>query len=185
MEQPLSPARLLRGLLICTAGVLPAVGAHVAGGGSGPSPLLLIALLLGSTAAAAAVSRREWTTLTLVVALSALQILVHGLLWVGGLHATHAAAAGVGSSVLHGGGAMVAWHSIAIGLSAVALRHGERLIHLFARLVRSALGSASHALPIPATIGITRVGVRTQLRPGTLLLDAVHRRGPPVALPAT
>jgi hypothetical protein len=186
MEQPLSPARLLRGLLICTAGVLPAVGAHVAGGGNGPSPLLMIAVLLGSSAAAATVSRREWTTPALVLALSALQVLVHGLLWVGGLHSAHAAGSTGSITVLHGGGAMVAWHSIAIALSVVALRHGERLIHLFARLVRSALGSTSRALlPIPATSGITRVGVRTHLRPSTLLLDSVHRRGPPVALPAT
>jgi len=188
MEQPLSPARRLRGFLICTAGVLPAVGAHVAGGGSAPSPLLMVAVLLGTTAAAATVSRREWRTTSLVTTLSALQLLVHGLLWVGGQHGTHAVSASgttPSTSLLHGGGAMVAWHAVAIALSTVALRHGERLIHMFARLVRSALRAApASSLPATPVRAPARVGATARLQPGILLLDSVHRRGPPVTLPA-
>lgn len=188
MEQPLSPARFVRGLLMCTAGVLPAVGAHVAAGGSAPSPVLIISVVMGSTAAAAVASRREWRTASLVVALSALQLLVHGLLWAGGQHGAHPVNSGgitPSTALLHGGVAMFGWHAIAIALSTVALRHGERLIHLFARLMRSALGAAAPwHLPVDPTRLHAPVGANTHVRPGTPLLDSVHRRGPPVALPA-
>ena len=184
--------RLTRGLLICAVGTLPAVGAHVAAGGAPPSIAMLLVAVLALGAALAVVSSREWSTARLVVALGLTQLGVHGALWLGGGHDAHALVEPVGSltgpsqPLLHGGAAMVAWHAAAVALSVIVLRHGERLVHLFARLVAALVAPAILANPRPVVLR-SRLAIApapTDLRLRLLLLGAAERRGPPVALPA-
>jgi len=189
MEHPMSPARLVRGLLICTAGVLPAVGAHVAAGGSAVPSFLLLMMCLGLVAALAAASGREWSTRSLVATLALTQGLVHAALWLTGGHHGHVglsqATTPPTATPLHGGASMVLWHAIAVAMSAIALRHGERLIHLFARLVNSLPRAMPVATLLPAPHATRVVYIApVALRPLVVLLGAVDRRGPPMLIPA-
>ena len=143
-------------------------------------------------AALGLVSSREWTTPMLVAALGATQLVVHGALWLGGGHDAHAAVlpvsapASAAQPLLHGGVPMVAWHAAAVGLSVIVLRHGERLVHLFARLVAALVPSAVDAEPVHVAPRSTSssASAPTDVRPRLLLLGAADRRGPPLVLAA-
>jgi hypothetical protein len=123
------------------------------------------------------------------MALALTQVAVHGALWLGGSHGVHGGAgptSALASTPSVHGPTMLLWHAVAVAVSSVLLRHGERLVHLFARLVRTATGEAPMLLPPagprPRPLTSPRAIV---LLPRALLIGVAERRGPPLLLTAS
>lgn len=171
-------ARLLRGLVVAGAGAGLALAGHLAAGGTAPrSPALLLLVLL-SAAATTLLSEAEWSYRRLLVALGAVQLLVH--LGLGVDHGSMAAAgthggAGAGAS----GWLMLAAHTGAAVVTAWLLRDGEAA---YWRLLDT-LGRRRLVRPLPLPVA-GRAPVPVPAPPATpssvlRLGAAVSRRGPP------
>lgn len=125
-----SPLRAMRTLVIAALASMSALGAHTLGGESVHLGPLVLASMGAATALTFQMSRTQWQIGRLVTALAAIQILIHISLWISGDHAAHGTSSAPHTSVT----AMMIWHIVATATSVTLIRHGERLIHHFARL---------------------------------------------------
>jgi hypothetical protein len=184
-----------------------AATAHLVGGAR-PAPLspgFVFASLL-SVGACAVLSHREWTLGRLLACLAASQLAFHALLQVehdaSALHWAGPHAQGLAS--VHGGTAMgmpgdlvttmpssapsmVAAHATAVLLSALLLRHGERLQMRVLELLASVVqGFAPAGRPRVPAVRAPRIGAGAGVIPRTQTwFVSRRRRGPPWAVDPT
>lgn len=190
--------RLLRGASASTVATMIAALSHTFGGGSLPHPLLMLTVSVLLTPVAALLVGARVRLPGLTAAVTATQVVFHGLFEVvGGITPTGLALGGHqhGAVVLHidpGASApslltaspgMLAAHAAAAVVTVVLLRRGELLVQTIARWVRALLRTPQPA-PSPGD-ATTRVPVsRTVPRaPSRLLDDCAWRRGPPARAP--
>jgi len=184
-----APFRLVRGCAVAGVGTALAVGAHVAGGGEGvpvvPVLLPVLALSIGCVVAA----RRAWTLGRLLLALLALQAVVHGSLWLTSadhpvdprlaeLATSHAAHVHGASSNAPG---MLAAHAVAVLVAAGLLAGVDRAVLMLWRLGRAVLGVRPAVAPLPSALVVVPV-TPSPSRPRSLAVLVSPRRGPPVLL---
>ena len=184
-----APFRLVRGCAVAGVGTALAVGAHVAGGGEGvpvvPVLLPVLALSVGCVVAA----RRAWTLGRLLLALLALQAVVHGSLWLTSgdhpvdprlaeLATSHAAHVHGASSNAPG---MLAAHAVAVLVAAGLLAGVDRAVLMLWRLGRAVLGVRPAVAPLPSALVVVPV-TPSPSRPRSLAVLVSPRRGPPVLL---
>ena len=199
--------RASRGVVVGLVVIGLAATAHLVGGArpAPQSPGFVVASLL-SVGACAVLSHREWTLGRLLACLAASQLAFHAL-----LHAEHDAAAlhwagphaqavesvHVGTAISMPGDlvttmpssspSMVVAHATAVLLSALLLRHGERLqlrvVELLAGIVR---GFAPAGRPRVQAVRAPRIGAGAGavLRTQTWFISR-RRRGPPWAVDPT
>ena len=184
-----APFRLVRGCAVAGVGTARAGGAHVAGGGEGvpvvPVLLPVLALSIGCVVAA----RRAWTLGRLLLALLALQAVVHGSLWLtsadhpvdprlAGLATSHTAHVHGASSNAPG---MLAAHAVAVLVAAALLAGVDRAVLMLWRLGRAVLGVRPAVAPLPSALVVVPVAPSPS-RPRSLAVLVSPRRGPPVLL---
>jgi hypothetical protein len=166
-------ARLVRGLVVAASGAGLAVGGHLAAGGGLPSKPAVLLLVLLASAACTLLSDREWSFGRLLVALGAVELLVH--LAMGLDHGAMSGAVRPGPS----GWAMLGAHAAAALLSAWMLRCGEAMYWRIVERLRPR--------PLPRVLALrvtSELAVGASADPGPLqsllrLTDAASRRGPP------
>lgn len=185
--------RLLRGASASTVATMIAALSHTFGGGSLPHPLLMLAVSVLLTPLAALLVGARVRLPGLAAAVTATQVVFHGVFeLVGGItpsglalgghhHGTVVidAAPGVADpSLLNSSPGMLAAHAAAAVLTALLLWRGELLVRTIARWVRALLRRPQ---PVPSLGGSTRVPVSRMVpRAATRLLDGcAWRRGPP------
>lgn len=195
--------RASRGAVVGLVVVALAAAAHLLAGGrfDAASPAF-VTVALGCLAACTALSHREWTLARLVLCLATTQVVFHVAL--AQEHGTvHVSPMGPRADMLGAAGmrlesandmtdgavstmsaaspVMLAAHGAAVLLSALLLRHGERLqmrvIELLRGLVRGFRAPTRHQVPPLGArrfVADTSGYLRTQTRRTTL-----NRRGPP------
>jgi hypothetical protein len=189
---PAAPFRLARGSAVAVVGLALAFAGHgLAAGhvGAGAGTVLpALAVLAGCIVAA----QRAWTLGRLVTALLAVQLAVHGSLWLtaGGQQVDPRLAALVTTAATHHHATasaaltpgMLAAHAAALLVAAALLAGVDDAVLRIWALGRGVLG----ALPVPTGLrhgtAVRRAGA-VRSRPGTRAGFVPQRRGPP-ALPA-
>lgn len=176
--------------MVAAVGLGVAAAGHAyAGGGITVGPVGVLAGLL-VTAAAVLVSRTQWTTSRLLVALLGMQVVAHGALWLeGGGHAAHARLAALADAApahAHAGAGdatdlrMLLAHVAAVAVAAVLLAGLDAAVVLLAALarrLRPVVLAAAPTLP-PRRAGRAAPG----LAAWALERSTVVRRGPPALL---
>ena len=187
-----APFRLARGSIVAVVGLALALAGHALAGGAGMAPdagtvLPVLAVVAGCVVAA----QRAWTAGRLVVALLAVQVVVHGSAWLsaGGQQVDPRLAGLVAHSAGHRHGAavalspgMLAAHAAAVVVAALLLAGVDDAVLTLWTLGRAALG----VVPVAAGIVLGSVVVpatHTAARGRARALLVSPRRGPP-ALPA-
>ena len=184
-----APFRLARGCAVAVVGLTLAAAAHGLAATGSPvpalSPLLALVAVLVVVAAVLASSRR-WTPLRLVGALGAVQVLVHGVLWLdsgsGAVDPRLAALPGEHAGHVHAAAStslpMLAAHVVAVAVAAALLARVDDSVALLvglARLLVVRWRAVAVATPVrvPAPAHWWRVVVEA------LRLGQIVRRGPP------
>lgn len=185
------PLRAARGAAVAAVGLLVAAAGHGAAGGSTAPGALGVPVALLVVAACVVASARSWTPLRLVVALSGVQVVVHGALLLGtpsaqadprlaGVASASAAHAHDHATSLAPG--MVLAHLAAVVLAAVVLARVDVAVTVLWHLARRLLlPSAVAALRLP---GPVVVPVEALLRPARSVAHGcvATLRGPPAPL---
>lgn len=185
-----APFRLARGSAVAVVGLALALAGHGLAGGAvahGAGTLLpAVAVLVGCVVAA----QRAWTPGRLVVALLAVQVVVHGSLWLtagdrsvdprlAGLAAPAAAHHHGTATALTPG--MLAAHAVALAVAGGLLARVDDAVLQIWALGRAVLGALSAATgPVPDAAAVPATSAPSQGRTRGLL--AAPRRGPPLLL---
>ncbi|MEW1834350.1 hypothetical protein [Microbacterium sp. NPDC079995] len=167
---------------------LTAAAAHSLGGGSAPAPWLVATVTLLAWPIALAIVGSRPSAVRTGIAVATAQALLHAAFaLVGDVHPTLAAGHHHGAFTLAAGsgaampldGAMIAGHTLAAVVTAVAVCHGERMLRVLARGIRSLWAIRAPQLPAierrPVAIPD---GAPRGVRPRLALTD-LFRRGPP------
>jgi len=184
-----TPFRAARGSAVALVGLLMALVAHaLAGGEVAPgAPTLLASLVVVAGCVLAA--GRAWTVGRVVVALAAVQLVVHGTQWVAGAAGpvdprlarlatdapAHRHAADLGLTPT-----MLVAHLAALSLAAVLLARVDDAVLRLVHLARTVLGLTPVPAVLPSPAQPARLLPRRPARPRSLALLASPRRGPPV-----
>lgn len=179
-------ARLLRGFVVAGVGLGLALAGHVVGGGTLPlEPWLLLPTALAAAACVLA-SSRNWSLSRLISALAGLQVFVHATVWLasgpqaaapGGTLVEahhHASASGSPATVT-----ALLGHSLAVIVTALVLRRGERVLVLLWRCARARVCLAQPRLLLPLGSGMATVADRTARLVSEALASADPSRAPP------
>lgn len=188
--------RLLRGAAASTVATMIAATSHTIGGGALPHPLLMLAVSVLLTPVAALLVGARVRLPGLAAAVTATQVIFHGLFEIiGGITSTDLALGGhqhgaivlpvdpgvADPSLLTASPGMLAAHAAAAVVTVVLLRHGELLVQAIARWVRALLRTPH---PAPSHSDAQVPVLRTVLRAASRLLDdCAWRRGPPARSP--
>ena len=190
--------RMWRGAVVGAAIVLISAASHVLAGGraSFASPIFLV-LAAASVVGGIVWSDREWTTSRLLLALGGGQLVIHVVMQVrlfpSPLHgvATAASTTGMDMSATAGtqaarsmsGTFMVLAHIVAVLISVLLLRRGERwLLEVRARAARLLPRAPRRAgLTLPVIISAPILCCSDVVAAPASVRDPVTRRGPPVA----
>lgn len=181
-----APLRAARGTAVALVGLTLAHAAHVLAGGEvvpGVVTLLpVLAVLVGCVVAAG----RAWTAPRVVLALAAVQVVVHGTAWMtsgsGSIDPRLAPFASTPASHHHAAAgltpAMLGAHVLAVVLAALLLARVDEVVLRLWQLGRTVLGLR----PAPVSLPVAHVLVPAPAAPGVrrdrrLLVSP--RRGPP------
>jgi len=185
-----APFRVARGCAVAFVGVALAAAAHGAAGGAVLVELPLVIPAAAALAGCVVAAQRAWTLGRLVTALVAVQVVVHGSLWLNAgdrpvdprlagltnpqsLH-QHAHAAATTTP------AMLAAHAVAVLAAALLLAGVDAAVLTVWALGRAVLGVRPVAVVLPD--GPTApAATPVPLRPRDRGLLVSPRRGPPVA----
>ncbi|WP_156754876.1 hypothetical protein [Actinokineospora pegani] len=169
-------SRAARSGLVTFFATALALAAHAVGGGGGPGSgvAVLVAVLVGW--AGTAVADRQVGMPGLVIALGAVQAVLHGLMTVlgdtshGHHHAHHAEV---------GPGVMAAGHVVAVLLTAFVLTRADLAVSAVANVLARVLPRRPQA--VPPLVWLVVPDVRTAARTPALAVwgRAAARRGPP------
>lgn len=185
--------RLLRGASASTVATMIAALSHTFGGGSLPHPLLMLTVSVLLTPVAALLVGARVRLPGLAAAVTATQVVFHGVFEVvGGITASGLALGGhqhgplvlqfnpgaADPSLISASPGMLAAHVAAAAVTAVLLWRGELLVQTIARWVRALFRTRQ---PVRSFGDGTRIPVsRTVPRAASRLLDdCAWRRGPP------
>ena len=182
-----APFRAARGSIVALVGLALAVAAHGTAAGDvvrGPAPVVAsLAVLAGCLVAAG----QAWTARRLVLALLAVQVAVHGSLWLtsaGSELDPRLSGLATGAVVhQHGAGAsltpgMIAAHLAAVLVSAVLLAGVDAAVLVLWRLGRAVLGVRPSAVPVPLSPVVQPSSSLASFARARALLVS-PRRGPP------
>ena len=186
---PSAPFRVARGLAVGGVGLGLALVAHGLGGGGLPpaSDLLpAVPVLLGCVVAA----NRAFTVGRLLAALVAVQVVVHGSLWLAsadaavdprlsGLAASQVAHVHAHGAVAGLSGGMLAAHAAAVLVAALLLAGVDDAVLVLWALGRAVLGVLPGAAATPSAPNVVAAGSR-ETPPRSRVLLVAPRRGPPV-----
>jgi hypothetical protein len=183
------PARVVRIGAVAAAGVVIAEMGHVAGGGSAGSSAVLVPMVLAAVGVAAVLSRVSWTVPRVAAGLTAIQVIVHGALWLGaGSASTHPRLSGLARDTLptahdHAMAltpSMVLAHLVAAVGTAVLLAAVDATWRLLAAFGRRLLRAATPPLAPPSLRSISPRGMGHLRVPELLHLTAIRGNAPPV-----
>lgn len=170
---PTAPAARLRGAATGALTAALSVAAHSTAGGELPSgaTVALLTVLAVTLGAFVAAMREAADFRVLVIALSAGQLLAHGILGAAG----HSHSLSPGAPA----GPMVAAHVVAIALGAALIAVGGRLCAAVSRALRTARQPGNRPILVRSTtvVGSTDQPLQSALR----LAASVSHRGPPVS----
>jgi len=187
---PPAPFRVARGSVVASVGVALAAAAHGAAGGAVLADLPLAIPAAAALAGCVVAAQRAWTVGRLVTALVAVQLVVHGSLWLtagdqpvdprlagltspASLH-VHAHAAATTTP------AMLAAHAVAVLAAALLLAGVDAAVLTVWALGRAVLGVRALAAVLPdGPTAPSPASVPLRARERGLLVSP--RRGPPVA----
>jgi hypothetical protein len=182
-----APFRAARGSAVAVVGLVLALSAHVLAGGEVVAGVVTVLPFLAVLAGCAVASRRAWTAGRVVVALTVVQVVVHGTAWVASgsgsvdprlapLTATpaghhHAASAGITP-------VMLLAHGVAVLGAALLLARVDEVVLRLWLLGRTVLGLR----PVPFALdsaAVASVETGSPALPRSRALLASPRRGPP------
>ena len=186
-DVPPAPFRLARGSAVAVVGLVLAVAAHASAGGSVVLPaetvLPAAAVLAGSVAAA----RRAWTVPRLLLALLAVQVVVHGTLWLssgsGTVDPRLAGLVTAGAEHRHGSLAaltpgMLGTHALAVVVAAVLLAGVDEAVLRIWSVGRAVVAGGLTVSPV-RTVDRLVAALPATPRGRTRALLVSPRRGPP------
>ncbi len=193
-----APFRVARGLAVATVGGAVAVGGHVVAGGTPDLGVGVVAVGLAAAAGCVIASDRAWTAPRLLGALTAIQVAVHGSLWLGasgrnvdprlaGLADAHAALASAPAHA-HASAAgltpaMLLGHAVALVLAAMLLSRTDSVVLALWELGRAVLGRRPVVrLPRRDVAAASRADLVPGVRRRARALLVSPRRGPPAVL---
>jgi hypothetical protein len=185
-----APFRLARGCAVAAVGVALAVAAHGLAATGSPVPVvspllaLVVALVVAGTVAA---SSRRWTPARLVAALGAMQLAVHGALWLesgtGAVDPRLAALAVEHTGHAHGASTtsppMLAAHAVAVVVAAALLARIDDAVALLVGLARL-LVVRWRAVEVAAPTLVRAAGHVQTTVAEPVLSGPIVRRGPPL-----
>jgi hypothetical protein len=186
-----APFRLARGCAVAVVGVSLAVAAHGLAASGSPVPAVspLLALMVGLVVAGTvAASSRRWTPLRLVAALGAMQLAVHGALWLdsgSGVVDPRLAGLAVGHAThVHGGSVASPWmlaaHLAAVVVAALLLARIDDAVALLVGLARL-LVVRWHPVVVAAPSLVPAAGHLLHAVAEPVARGPILRRGPPFA----
>jgi hypothetical protein len=182
-----APFRVARGGVVALVGLTLALAAHALAGGDVVPGVVTLLPALAVVAGCVAASRRAWTPGRVVVALAAMQLVVHGTAWVtagsGQIHPRLAALARApGAHHQHAAAgltpSMAVGHLLAVLVSALLLARVDQVVLRMWQLGRTVLGLR----PVPFVLGTAPATVSVRLAPAVRRARALlgsPRRGPP------
>lgn len=190
-------ARVAQGAAIAGFATFVAALSHTVGGGAPPGLLALVLSMAFSMLLCLTVVGRRLTLSRTVIAVAATQFALHVLYSV---HGAAPAAAAASSSMSHHHGTtdwsstmsspasfdtpMLISHLVAVAVTVVAIRHGERALRATLRAIRIAVASVLPSIPrIDGRWPLrTQAAVTRAPRESTrlIMLSAMRHRGPPV-----
>ena len=192
-------ARVAQGAAIASFATFVAVLSHTVGGGTPPGLLAVVLSMAFSTLLCLTVAGGRLTLARTVIAVAATQFALHTLYSVQGAVPT----AAPGSSAHHHGAVdvsttvsspasfdapMLISHLVAVAVTVVAIRHGERALRATLRAIRVAVASVLPRIPQIAGTWLRRPrpAVTHAPRASTrlIVLSAMRHRGPPLEFAA-
>ncbi|TQF74349.1 hypothetical protein FK531_05340 [Rhodococcus spelaei] len=163
----------MRGAFVGSLSGAVSVAAHAMGGGTVPAESSMVLLVLGCAAVGAVVASARiasHTVLFLAGALTLGQVIGHTTLALGAAH-RHGLALSP---------AMVAMHALAVVVSAVLIRAGERGCASAVSALRRILPALFAAIPVVAPIAAVVPEYRPRVARRLLVGSSVGTRGPPL-----
>jgi hypothetical protein len=183
-----APFPVVRGGVVALVGLALALAAHALAGGDVLPGVVTLIPALAVVAGCMAASRNAWTPGRVVVALAAMQLVVHGTAWVtagsGQIHPRLAALARAPGAHHHDAAAgltpsMAVGHGLAVLVSALLLVGVDQVVLRMWQLGRTVLGLR----PVPFALRTAPVTVSVRLAPAVRWARALlrsPRRGPPL-----
>jgi len=169
-----APLRAARGAAVALVGLVLALAAHVLAGGEVVPGIVTVVPLLAVLAGCVVASRRAWSTVRVVVALTTVQAVVHGTAWVtsgSGTGPHHHATGGLTPT-------MLVAHALAVLVAALLLARVDEVVLRLWQLGCTVLGlhPVPVAVPVPPVV-VLAPAARVVRRCRALLVSP--RRGPP------
>jgi len=181
-----APLRAARGAAVALVGLVLALAAHVLAGGEVVPGIVTVVPLLAVLAGCVVASRRAWSTVRVVVALTTVQAVVHGTAWVtsgsGTVDPRLAPLASATGPHHHATGGltptMLVAHALAVLVAALLLARVDEVVLRLWQLGCTVLGlhPVPVAVPVPPVV-VLAPAARVVRRCRALLVSP--RRGPP------
>ena len=194
-------ARVAQGAAIASFATFVAALSHTVGGGTPPGLLAVVLSMAFSTLLCLTVAGGRLTLARTVIAVAATQFALHTLYSVQGASVTAPAPAGAlrhhhealdwsstATTPASFDAPMLISHLVAVAVTVVAIRHGERALRATLRAIRVAVASVFTGLPpvVGTWLRRPRPAVTRAPRASTrlIVLSAMRHRGPPLEFAA-